>query len=78
MESTSKGYLWSRCDCYGVNDSYAFHAFTIYAGGILPVIASLGAVIAVLCLIVLGTLSALLVITHKYYKIIGIVIVTVV
>ena len=41
--------------------------YTSYAGGI-SVIASLGTVIALLCLVIVGTLSALLIITHKYHK----------
>ena len=48
-----------------------FHDFSIFIlciGEIVLVIASLGAVIAVLCLIIVGTVSVLLTITHKYYK----------
>jgi hypothetical protein len=52
---------------YMVMLSMIISMFTLYVGEI-PVIASLGAVIALLCLIVVGTFSALLIITHKYYK----------
>ena len=41
--------------------------YTINAGGI-SVIASLGAVIALLCLVIVRALSTLLIITHKYRK----------
>jgi hypothetical protein len=59
--------MWSRCDCYGIRNSIFYDSYITYIGEI-SVIASLGAMIALLCLIVVGTLSALLVITHKYYK----------
>ena len=72
MESTSKRYLWSRCDY--IKEYYALRDYVNFnIGETVPVIASLGAVIVFLSLVV-GTLSALLVITHKHYKI-GIVVI---
>ena len=65
--------MWSRLDWCGIRliklCLYYFVIISIFhCTGEVPVIATLGAVVALLCLIVFGTLSALLVIVHKYYK----------
>ena len=50
--------------------SFALHDYVNFSiGETVPVIASLGAVIVFLTGLVVGTLSALLIIIHKYYKI---------
>ena len=58
-----------------VFQDYRISTFILHIIGEIPVIVSLGAVIALLCVVV-GTLTALLITTHKYYLKKGIVYIT--